>query len=110
MTDPSALDKVRLADLFPNDEAPIIGYEAIARAVSRLLNISFCVRTAVRRSQFGVANRLPVYRFAGSNHVFMLSSHLIAWARLSIIPSGAYIPRPAKKKKKRPKPARPRAV
>lgn len=81
-----------LEDLYPK-EKPIQGYAAIARFVSKITNSSFSTKTCRDKASGRDAGpRLPVWRFQGAQDVFALPSHLIAWARLSLIPVGARMP------------------
>lgn len=91
-----------VADLYPVDK-PIKGYAEIARFVAKITNSSFGEMTA-RRKASGKAPgpRLPVWRFDGSPEVFALPSHLVAWARLGLVPVGAKMPGAREKRRAAP--------
>lgn len=91
--------------LFPRND-PIVGYVAIARAVSRLFATSCSVITAKRLAAARRPNRLPVWRWQHINVVFLLPQHLRCWAILDIVPAGASAPKgapphPAKSSRRR---------
>lgn len=78
----------------PNPDAPIMGYEAIAKATGKRLNQSVSVVTAKRWAKPGERRlRLPVFIYP-NNRAYMLPTHLevfaIAW--LAGKPSGAKLP------------------
>lgn len=78
------------------DNAPIRGFPNIAKAVSRVLDTSCSVATAKLLATPGYKDpRLPVWKFAYTQKVFMLPKHLLAWAVLVIVPHGAMKPRGA---------------
>lgn len=70
-------------------EEPIVGWVAIASAISRITKSSVCDRTARRYAQHGKANRLPVFKFIDNGNVYILPSHLTQWAQNRSIPVGA---------------------
>jgi len=88
----------------PAKLAPIIGYEAIAKAASKATNTSISVRTAKRYASQEWAMqtgrmRLPVMRW-GNGTVDILPEELEAWARAFCVrrPVGARLPgNPAKR-------------
>ena len=69
--------------------APIVGYKAIAAAITKRLARSCCRRTAIRYAKQGRAMRLPVFRYP-NRRVYLLPAHLEAWAIAweAALPSG----------------------
>ena len=74
-------------------DAPIVGYAAIARAVTRALGFSCGKRTVQRYARQGRTLRLPVLVYP-NGRAYLLPDDLAVWARawLSPRPSGAREP------------------
>lgn len=80
-----------------NEEQPIIGYDQIAKAVTRAIKCSVSVRTAKRYAAQGRTNRLPVFVYP-NGRAYLIPAHLALWAQawLARKPSGARPPGKAK--------------
>lgn len=74
-------------------DAPIVGYKAIARAVSAAIQASCSVRTAKRYARQGRDHRLPVMIYP-NRRAYLLPADLAVWARAWTAPrpSGARMP------------------
>ena len=72
---------------------PIVGYAAIAKAVTARLGSSCSVRTVRRYARQGRSLRLPVLKYPNAR-VYLLQPHLEAWAVawLAALPSGGVEP------------------
>lgn len=77
----------------PETTAPIMGYEAIAKATGKALKQSVSVRTAKRWAEQGRALRLPVFVYP-NGRAYVLPAHLAVFAAawLAQCPSGARLP------------------
>jgi hypothetical protein len=67
--------------------APIIGYEAIARAVTARLKTSVSVRTAKRWAKSGRKLRLPVYVYE-NRRAYLFPEHLEVFALAWLLGDG----------------------
>ena len=63
----------------------ILGWPAIAAAVSKAINASVCEKTARRYAQHGRENRLPVMKYMNNCRVYITTENLALWvaARLA---------------------------
>ena len=73
--------------------APIVGYAAIAKAVTKRLGWSCSARSVRRYARQGRAFRLPAMKYP-NQRVYLLPAHLEAWALawLAALPSGGVEP------------------
>ena len=70
-------------------ETPIIGWDEIAKAVTKETGSSCSVRTAQRYAKAGRHNRLPVWCY-DNGRVYLLPAGLDVWNRSRSMPLGAH--------------------
>jgi hypothetical protein len=72
-------------------EIPLVGWWAIATAVTRAVGASVSVRTAQRYAEQGRRNRLPVDRY-DNGVVYLMPSGLRLWVNARSMPLGGRPP------------------